>query len=343
MARTKQSARKTKKINLKFDPQAATDRAPSNKLSKSNADKFLPSSLFIQLIQFTFQACEAIRPLLYSLYSEEHVSPRVLSQLVCYFLEFHLYRSGEHSFRDVISEYSSVFAQFTTAPYQIGDYSISERYQGMIDEVIASLKNIRFHYTYQFVTSILSPFSNMKESDREGDIVNGTISIGFKSGNKSRIVGGIIYRPLTNPPIAVMSCLYDKYFYSTISSSVGDSIPMEDNDDEESDKGEETQEQEENKADVVRETHVQGKKKGSRVNSATLPEDTENDSPLTVIVPADSTSFSSDSASATTLFIQNSGFQKKEVTGGIGNCILALFEGIGCIYIHERVDYKPEG
>jgi len=167
-----------------------------------------------QLVETTKEACDVMAPMINDFYSSINDDTRKLKAdksvftiadgIVQHLLTEHLFASDK--FRGVVGEEDAV-VNITTRPYTVDDLSVPERFYDRIDtarKAIAALAGNIDGQAYRTNTIFVDPIDGTREfSTGKGEQCTILVGVADKDGNS---VAGVIYRPISAPPIWAVGC-----------------------------------------------------------------------------------------------------------------------------------------
>jgi hypothetical protein len=222
MARTKQCARKNKKIrhsdSTKFDKSgneeelAGTEHGSSEILPEgehqiNNARQEKPhgktNNKLTDLLKVTLMACESLASVVQAF--KEKTVPIEIAQGALFFL-LKTYFFKESKFDCIQANiHGSTTINFSVPPYVINNYTFSDSLQEIIEEAIITLDSYEFeshHKKYPFYKDI-SVITNLLDN---GFHDNSSISFAFQQQETgSKPVAGLIYFPFREPKDYIMA------------------------------------------------------------------------------------------------------------------------------------------
>lgn len=172
------------------------------------------------LLKTTEKACHIITPVVVELYNS--IDPTTMQQkkdnsiftiadgLVQHLLSSCLFQ-GE-KFKTIVGE-ENVFVNISSPPFIVDNLHVPERFNEQIDSISTHLESLAAEISsedYKNLSVFIDPIDGTREfSTQKGGECS--ICIGF-SDEKGKAVGGIVFRPLTNPVTYALGCAKENFF-----------------------------------------------------------------------------------------------------------------------------------
>lgn len=193
-----------------FTPGRMTMRS-ATRVGASN--KLMMGGRLTTLCEITKEACDAVQPMLFELYSQIRVgtgdssTAKFKSDATFFSIAdgivqhmFIEYLFAGDKFAEIVGEEDDSVVDIINTPYKVDELTVPEEFEELIDNTLEKVKAIaeKIHPTdYKDLTLFLDPIDGTREfATGRGEFV--TVLVGYNDP-EGQPVAGIVYRPLTTP------------------------------------------------------------------------------------------------------------------------------------------------